>query len=536
MWKRKISIKEQYGTLEHFLKGDEPCHYIGQRYIEGTNFYARREWRGVKDTAFAFSRWLITWVKMGGLVMRDPVRMVKAFWKYRWLSAYLVSPSMIDKWIEGDRGEALRADLYALDCMISDSTDTLWKSLRADRRLGETKWSDVTVAFDYTLPKHIIFGFPGYYAINMQQHAAFMLPLMRKQLGCYYVDQAVACGIPGDMCTLPLVEVGVAVENEYPDIGNCWLTTNNPCDANMMDNTAMWRALSNDGKKAVHPFTTPLMYDDPTTKELGVHEVYSAIEFLEQQFGVPFNWDAFIEHIEDTNEFNRGSLNRWDIYAKSDNGALNSVVQGLFRIYFYQQGGTKYFKKANKKINRVFEKCVRKNIHPFPLARHRALAWSCGSTYYAHGVQWLYNCWGIMTVINMDSLTGHNIVDTTDRDTMMSDIADWHARTPMRTHTVGGNRHLMQMWETAEKFNCDTIIMYDDIGCKGMAGAQGLLEEEFHKHRDRFNIIWMPHSLMDCRIVPTNEARKTVNQYMQSVMHEEPIDPTLVDFDDEMGW
>ena len=33
MWKRKISIKEQYGTLEHFLKGDEPCHYIGQRYI-----------------------------------------------------------------------------------------------------------------------------------------------------------------------------------------------------------------------------------------------------------------------------------------------------------------------------------------------------------------------------------------------------------------------------------------------------------------------------------------------------------------------
>ena len=486
MWKRKISIKEQYGTLEHFLKGDEPCHYIGQRYIEGTNFYARREWRGVKDTAFAFYKWLCTWVKMAIFVMHDPVRIAKAFWKYRWLSAYLAAPMMVDKWIEGDRGEALRADLYALDCMISDSTDTLWKSLRADRKLGETKWSDVTVAFDYTLPKHIIFGFPGYYAINMQQHAAFMLPLMRKQLGCYYVDQAVACGIPGDMCTLPLVEVGVAVDREYPDIGNCWLTTNNPCDANMMDNTAMWRALSNDGKKAVHPFTTPLMYDDPTTKELGVHEVYSAIEFLEQQFGVPFNWDTFIEHVEDTNEFNRGSLNRWDIYAKSDNGALNSVVQGLFRIYFYQQGGTKYFKKANKKINRVFEKCVRKNIHPFPLARHRALAWSCGSTYYAHGVQWLYNCWGIMTVINMDSLTGHNIVDT--------------------------------------------------IGCKGMAGAQGLLEEEFHKHRDRFNIIWMPHSLMDCRIVPTNEARKTVNQYMQSVMHEEPIDPTLVDFDDEMGW
>ena len=74
MWKRKVSIKEQYGSLKHFLKGDEDCHYIGQRYIEGTNIFARREWRGVKDTSYAFYRWLVTWVKMGGLVARDPVR------------------------------------------------------------------------------------------------------------------------------------------------------------------------------------------------------------------------------------------------------------------------------------------------------------------------------------------------------------------------------------------------------------------------------------------------------------------------------
>ena len=334
MWKRKYSLKQQYGTLEHFLKGDEKCHYIGQRYIEGTNIYARREWRGVKDTAYAFSRWLITWVKMGGLVMRDPVRMAKAFWKYRWLSAYLVAPSMIDKWIEGDRGMALRADLTAIDCMISDSIDTLWNELRADRHFGETKWSDITVAFDYTLPKHLIFGFPGCYAINIQQHAAFMLPLMRKELGCYYVDQAVSCGIPGAMCTLPPTEVGVPVDGESPDIGNFWLTPTNPCDANMMDNSAMYRALSNNGQKAVHPLTTPLMYDDPTTKELGVHEIESAIDFMEKQFGRKFDWDAFIEHCKATNQVNRAELERWDVYCKTDNGCLNPIRQGMYRTNF----------------------------------------------------------------------------------------------------------------------------------------------------------------------------------------------------------
>ena len=188
MWKRKRTLKEEYGTLGHFLRGDNDCHYLGDLYIEGTNFYRHREWRGVRDTAYAFARWLQTWVKMAGLIGRDPVRMVRAFWKYRWLSAYLATPMMVDKWIEGDRGMVLRADLTAIDCMVSDSITTMWREIRADRRFGENKWTERTIAFDYTLPKHIIYGFPGYFGINIQQHAAFMVPILNKNLGSYYVD------------------------------------------------------------------------------------------------------------------------------------------------------------------------------------------------------------------------------------------------------------------------------------------------------------------------------------------------------------
>ena len=72
MWKRKRTLKEEYGTLGHFLRGDNDCHYLGDLYIEGTNFYRHREWRGVRDTAYAFARWLQTWVKMAGLIGRDP--------------------------------------------------------------------------------------------------------------------------------------------------------------------------------------------------------------------------------------------------------------------------------------------------------------------------------------------------------------------------------------------------------------------------------------------------------------------------------
>lgn len=529
-------FKERYPTLKAFWTGRAPCAFLGDRYIENTNIFDRREWRGVSDTGYAFFHWLGTWGKMAGLVARSPVRMARAFWRYRWLSVYLETPHMVDEWTAGDRGPVLRGDMHAINAMISDTVDALWTMVRADRRLGETRWTARTVPFDYTLPRHIMAGFPGYASVNINTQAAFMLPVLQKQMGAYYIDQAVSCGIPQDLCTLPLTEVGVAVEGDYPDIGNCWLCTNNPCDANMMDNAAMYRALSDNGRKAVHPFVTPLMYDDPTTKELTIHEIGSAIRFLEEQLGEKFDWDAFAQAMETVNQINREELERWDIYARTSSGALNGTVQGYFRIYFYQVGANRHFARESKKILRIFNRCARRHIVTFPKTRHRALAWSCGSTYYCDAPNWLYNCWGISVIINMDSLTGHSLVDTSDRETLISDLAEWHARTPMRTHTVGGNRHILQVFETARKFNCDFILMYDDIGCKGMAGCQGLLEEELRRYSDEFHICWMPHALMDYRTVTPAEARKVVNDYMFTVMHEEPIDPTLVDYDDSEGW
>ena len=370
---KKRPFKERYPTLRSFLKGDGPCHYIGDRYIEGTNILDRREWRGVADTAYDFGWWLATWLKMGAFAAKNPVRILRAFWRYRWLSAYLAAPHMVDKWIAGDRGLTLRCDRHALNAMISDTVDILWTMIRADRKLGKTKWTDKTVAFDYTLPRHIMLGFPGWSSVNINQQCAFMLPLMIKQMGAYYIDQSVSVGIPQDMCTLPLVEVGVAVEHEYPDLGSFWLCTNNPCDANMMDNAVMYRELSDNGRKAVHAFVTPLMYDDPSTKELGIHEVYEAIRFVEEQTGEKFNWDAFAQGLERVNQVTREELERWDIYATTNTIGLNAVCQGFFRIYFYQQSANRYFERESAKILKLFNRGVEKGINTVPYARHRAV-------------------------------------------------------------------------------------------------------------------------------------------------------------------
>lgn len=53
MWKRKRTLKEEYGTLGHFLRGDNRVPLFSATCtIEGTNFYfhprvARREGHGL---------------------------------------------------------------------------------------------------------------------------------------------------------------------------------------------------------------------------------------------------------------------------------------------------------------------------------------------------------------------------------------------------------------------------------------------------------------------------------------------------------
>jgi hypothetical protein len=76
--------------------------------------------------------------------------------------------------------------------------------------------------------------------------------------------------------------------------------------------------------------------------------------------------------------------------------------------------------------------------------------------------------------------------------------------------------------------------MYDQLHCKGVQGLHGLFEDEFRK-RD-IKALWIPHALPDSRTVSRAEIRSLINDYMSTVMHEEPLDPSLLDFDDSMTW
>ena len=76
--------------------------------------------------------------------------------------------------------------------------------------------------------------------------------------------------------------------------------------------------------------------------------------------------------------------------------------------------------------------------------------------------------------------------------------------------------------------------MYNHVSCKNFAGLQGLFEDQARQRG--IHLIWVEHDLMDPRTVSRKAMRDRVNRYMTTVFRAEPLDPTLVDYDDDLTW
>ena len=71
---------------------------LGDFYTNG-KVRNRREWRGLKDTMYDYSRWLGIMLTLGKFVAKP--RNVKAMLRYRWMANYLAVPMMVDRHTQG---------------------------------------------------------------------------------------------------------------------------------------------------------------------------------------------------------------------------------------------------------------------------------------------------------------------------------------------------------------------------------------------------------------------------------------------------
>ncbi len=506
---------------------------LGRLYRKGAMATVRREWRGIKDTAYDFYEWARMWGMLLMTFSKDLIPALNSTLYYRWMVSYFCCHGFMDKNIMGLRGSNLRMSHLLIYDVFRYVAENLVLSAKCDKKNGNCEaLNQRTVLFDEMTMGQIMAGFPDLYGFPHQLLAVFLVSEI-DQLTCVpYIDAVESFGLPADCCPVPSSECGALVTDSLPHMGACFLSSSMPCDGSTMASSYYSRRFPN---VPVFHLCFPVRYMDEATVQMGAEDIKACIKFIEQKTGAKWNWDAYFTQIKRFNKETEYELQKWEVN-KSAYPQLLGPCYELFRKWNYEMdgGADPRTLKTFEKVNDLLMKAYANKEEPWPgKMKYRAIVWSCPAHYYANFSNWAANCWGINVLVEMESLNFTKPLETEDKEEAMRDLARLYERMVMRRHTNGGYQNVVdELWRQCEDWNAKLIIMYQNVACKNMATVQGILDDQ---GRERgYDLIWVEHDLMDPRTVSRRTMRDKVNEYMRTVMKAEPVDPSLVEFEDEV--
>ena len=506
--------------------------HLGKLYRKGAMATVRREWRGVKDTAYDFYEWLHMWGMLMWTFSKDMVPALNATFHYRWMISYMCCVGFMDKNTLGQRGSALKMSHLMIYDIFRYVAENLVFLAKCDEKNGNSKeLNKKVVLFDEMTMGQIMAGFPDLLGIPYQLMPVFLVSEI-DQLTCIpYIDAVESFGLPADTCPVPSSECGALVLDALPHMGACFISSSMPCDGSVMASSYVSRRFPN---LPTFHLTFPVRYEYEETVEDAAEDIKACIRFVEETTGAKWNWDAYFTNMKRFNEETKYELEKWEVN-KTKYPQIIGPAYELFRKWNYEMDGgcdprvPKTFKKVNKIMMKAYENREEPWVNKM---KYRAIVWSCPAHYYANFTNWIANCWGVDVLVEMESLNFTKPLETEDKELALQDLARLYERMVMRRHTNGGYQNVVdELWRQCEAWNVDIIIMYQNVACKNMSTLQGILDEQA---RDKgYHMIWIEHDLMEPRTVSRKSMRGKVNEYMRTVMKAEPVDPTLLEFDDE---
>ena len=506
--------------------------HLGRLYRKGAMATVRREWRGLKDTAYDYKEWLRMWGMLLGTFSKDLIPALNTTFWYRWMISYMCCVGFMDKNTMGLRGSNLQMSHLMIYDIFRYVAENLVLLAKGDRKNGNSEeLNKKIVLFDEMTMGQIMAGFPDLIGIPYQLMPVFLVSEI-DQLTCVpYIDAVESFGLPADTCPVPSSECGALVIDALPHLGSCFISSSMPCDGSVMASSYMSRRFPD---LPVFHLTFPVRYEYEETVEDAAEDVKACIRFVEKQTGAKWNWDAYFTTMKRFNEETKYELEKWDVNKTAYPQILGPCYE-LFRKWNYEMDGgmDPRVMKTCKKVSEILLMAYERREEPWPgKMKYRAIVWSCPAHYYANFTNWLANCWGVDVLVEMESLNFTKPLETEDKEEALKDLSRLYERMVMRRHTNGGYHNVVdELWRQCEAWNVEIIIMYQNVACKNMATLQGILDEQA---RDKgYHMIWINHDLMDPRTVSRKDMRAIVNEYMRTVMQAEPVDPTLCDFDDE---
>lgn len=507
---------------------------LGKLYTEG-KVKKRREWRGLRDTLYDYTRWLHIMGILASFIVVP--RNIKAFFRYRWMANYLAVPMMVDRHTQGLRGPYLRIAHTEFDLVVYDVAQLLKNIFKADRRIGnDEKLSKRSVMVDENEMTTFLMGFPDLKCLSRETPAVYVSVLLNQHAAEHYIDVAQEYGLAGDVCPMPEAEAGVSIDDDFPVYGACAVQCNTTCDGSLLGNGVIAKRLEGENGVPCFQLAAPLRHREDDVQEYAAQEIRNCIRFIEENTGHKWDWDYYFECAKRVNESTR-HRQEWLEMNKTDYPQVFGSNLALYTETNYMAicGKIPAFVEADRKITALAEKAYKNKSMAVKEYRHRAIVWGVQSHFYMDFLIWLQNCWGIIPLTDMLSMVSTRVLSENDRETAIYDMAWLTENMIMRNRTHGGYKVLLdELWDYVEEFRADTVILWEHMSCKALVGMHGLFEE---KAREKgIHLIWVGHDLFDPRVVSRQGVRDQVNRYMRTVFREEPIDPTLEVINDEHSW
>ena len=506
---------------------------LGRLYRKGSMATVRREWRGVKDTIYDFTEWAKMWGMLLMTFSKDLIPALNSALYYRWMISYFCCHGFMDKNIMGLRGANLRMSHLLIYDVFRYVAENLVFLAKCDKKNGNCEaLNQKVVLFDEMTMGQIMAGFPDLLGIPYQLMPVFLVSEI-DQLTCVpYIDAVESYGLPADTCPVPSSECGAIVIDALPHMGSCFISSSMPCDGSTMASSYMARRFPD---LPVFHLCFPVRYLDEETVQMGAEDIKACIKFIEEKTGAKWNWDAYFNTIKRFNQETDYELTKWEVN-KSAYPQLLGPCYELFRKWNYEMDGGADPRVIGtcEKVNKLLLQAYEAKEEPYPgKMKYRAIVWSCPAHYYANFSNWAANCWGINVLVEMESLNFTKHLETEDKEEALRDLARLYERMVMRRHTNGGYQNVVdECWKQCEDWNAKLVIMYQNVACKNMATVQGILDDQGRQRG--LDLIWVEHDLMDPRTVSRRTMRDKVSEYMRTVMRAEPVDPSLVEFEDEV--
>ncbi len=474
----------------------------------------------IKIEYINYKHWCMNWFYMMRMGATAPVPVISGLLKYPWIFDLLKFNGMTTAYVHDRTGANVEMVQDTLSYMVKECCRKIQYFLENP---GKIIYNQNMVPAEVL----IAMGFETF----VPEFQSCILPKLDQNCGFKYFDATEHAGLAGDTCSMPRYTAGVALLDELPP-AQCILASNLPCDGGLAAYEVIQAKL---GGIPTYRLNIPYNFRDDKSQRVVAEDLKNLVKFLEENTENKMDWDKLKEVCENYNGMAEAAMGLWELAKLPNTPVCNDALQATHAWNFNFTSGALEATEFQRKILKKATKALNKGIPAFENMRYRTIVWAPPPPMYAHWWNWLERCWGIGSVMDMETNGAIEYIDTSNVDTMLRGLARRYMWGTMAKHTRGpGKNYVEDVYQASIDYKADFVILPAHVGCKNAMSMETMLRDELRKIDVPLCVF--KYELLDNRLASRQQIRDQISKFMTEIMHAEPLDSNLLVIDDGDAW